>query len=48
MFNFTRNKVQPLYTALGITDNPIQRKAEEYIRILDIRAPSMPPIVCPE
>jgi len=44
MFNFTRNKVQALYTVLSVTNNEIQRKAEEYIRILDIRAPSIAPI----
>jgi len=42
MINFTRNKVQSLYNILGITTNTaVQKKAEEYIRLLDIRAPSL-------
>jgi len=37
--NFTAKKVEHLYKALNITNKKVKIKTEEYVRLLDVRAP---------
>jgi hypothetical protein len=34
-----KQKVEPLYIKLEITSDKVKRKTEEFVRLLDLRAP---------